>query len=194
MILLVRRFVFFVLIGNRKNDLYLTMTRQKKNEHYQRQYFVNILMYHAIKPTICEIISMSKTVWLKPAFIIGYTPSLHPPPTSDITWLVIKTFLYHPIMKQKSFMLACHKKKHERHCKDFSSAVFICTWLLIGFWQTFMGLVVRGMVFNATFKNISVILFYWWWKPEYPEKTTDNLYHIMLYQYTSSELNSNSQR
>ena len=23
--------------------------------------------------------------------------------------------------------------------------------------------------------------FYWWRKPEYPEKTTDKLYHIMLY-------------
>jgi len=31
------------------------------------------------------------------------------------------------------------------------------------------------MVFNATFHNISVIWwrFYWWRKPEYPEKTTD---------------------
>jgi len=32
------------------------------------------------------------------------------------------------------------------------------------------------MVFNATFNNISVIRggqFYWWKKPESPEKTTD---------------------
>ena len=37
-----------------------------------------------------------------------------------------------------------------------------------------------GLVFNATFNNISVVLdnifsgqFYWWGKPEFPEKTTD---------------------
>jgi len=50
---------------------------------------------------------------------------------------------------------------------------------------------VRIMVFNATFNNISAISwlsFYWWRKLEYPEKTTDlpqvtdKLDRIMFYR------------
>ena len=55
---------------------------------------------------------------------------------------------------------------------------------------------IGGMMFNATFNNISVTFayyggqFYWWKKPEYSEETTDlsqvtdQLYHMFI-QYTS---------
>ena len=42
--------------------------------------------------------------------------------------------------------------------------------------------------FQQCFSYIVVVNLYWWWKPEYPEKTTDlshvtdKFYHIMLYR------------
>jgi len=44
-------------------------------------------------------------------------------------------------------------------------------------------MLVGFMVFNATFNNISAIS---WRKLEDPEKTTDKLYHIMLFTFPSS--------
>ena len=59
------------------------------------------------------------------------------------------------------------------------------------------------MEFNVTFKNISVISwcqFYWWLKPEYPEKTTDLaqvndklLSHNVVSSASTHEWGSNSQ-
>jgi hypothetical protein len=53
------------------------------------------------------------------------------------------------------------------------------------------------MVFAATSNNISVISwmqFYWWGKPEFPEKTTELQIHDKPYHMTPhSELDSNSQ-
>ena len=64
-------------------------------------------------------------------------------------------------------------------------------------------LCVRVMVLNAIFNNISVYRggqFYWYMKPEYPEKisdlpqVTDKIYHIMLYPVKPRhERGSNSQ-
>ena len=70
----------------------------------------------------------------------------------------------------------------EGYSKNTSCALnLISTFLLFGWLVSFM-------MFNATFNNISVICqFYWWRKPECPEKTTDlpqvtdKLDHIMLY-------------
>ena len=59
--------------------------------------------------------------------------------------------------------------------------------------KTYFDGLVGFMVFSATFNNMSAILwrfyqFYWWMKPEDPEKTIDlsqvieKLYHIILYR------------
>jgi hypothetical protein len=41
------------------------------------------------------------------------------------------------------------------------------------------------MVFNSTFNNISAISCYWWEKPEYPEKTSDQpqVTNRLVYRY-----------
>jgi hypothetical protein len=66
-------------------------------------------------------------------------------------------------------------------------------WILVLFWQCgifCLSMLVGYMVLNATFNNISLYRggqFYWWRKPEDPEKiidlpqVTDTFYHIMLY-------------
>jgi uncharacterized membrane protein len=64
----------------------------------------------------------------------------------------------------------------------------VSKYCLLGWWYILFDVCL--MVLNATFNTISVISwrqFYWWRKPEDPEKTTDlsqvtdKLYHIMLY-------------
>jgi hypothetical protein len=48
------------------------------------------------------------------------------------------------------------------------------------------------MVFNATFNN-SGGQFYWSRKPEYQEKTTDEIYQLFWVHLTMNEWDSNSQ-
>jgi hypothetical protein len=80
------------------------------------------------------------------------------------------------LVSNTSYVVTCHFAPSFSY--SFHAAKLSCP-LWFGF-----------MMFNATFNNISLYRggqFFWWRKPEDPEKTTDllqvtdKLYHIMLY-------------
>ena len=97
----------------------------------------------------------------------------------------------------------CGRLIHERSIGASRQKIAYCHQGMREIDVSFNKVRVSAMVFNTTFKNISVIYWrsvYWSGKPAYPEKTidlsqvTENFcFHIMLYRIHLAEWESNSQ-